>query len=200
MARNCRSGKHYPRNEGATSRKDFKRELNATKIGAAQGRGGYNGPIQLCATLQGTDKTETLSAEDNASDKELERESGLDEEDVMIGECGHRLKKIKLRPITTKDSDDELTTRINKHGNPEQSSAGESEDESPIVSEMTEREYVTMQIVAGATTAVALDNLMIDKYESDRSRREEEYQKGDNGSRETLLFLQAYRRPIACQG
>jgi hypothetical protein len=116
MARNCRSAKHYPRNEEATSRKDFKRELNATKIGAAQGRGGYNGPMQPCATLQGTDKTETLSAEDNALDKELERESGSDEEDVMIGECGHRLKKIKLRPITTKDSDDELTTRINKHG------------------------------------------------------------------------------------
>ena len=47
-----------------------------------------------------------------------------------------------------------------------------------------------MQIVAGATTAVALENLMIDRYESDRSKREEEYQKGDNGSRETLLFLQ----------
>lgn len=52
--------------------------------------------MQFCVTLQGTDKTETLSAEDNASDKELERESGSDEEDVMIGECGHRLKKIKL--------------------------------------------------------------------------------------------------------
>jgi hypothetical protein len=65
-------------------------------MGAAQGRGGYNGPMQFCVTLQGTDKTETLSAEDNASDKELERESGSDEEDVMIGECGHRLKKIKL--------------------------------------------------------------------------------------------------------
>ena len=47
-----------------------------------------------------------------------------------------------------------------------------------------------MQIVAGATTAVALGNLMIDRYESDRSKREEEYQKGDNGSRETPLFLQ----------
>jgi hypothetical protein len=58
------------------------------------------------------------------------------------------------------------------------------------VLEMTEGEYVTIQIVAGPTTAVALDNLMIDRYESDRSRREEEYQKGDNSSRETLLFLQ----------
>ena len=93
MARNCGSGKHYPRNEGATSRKDFKRELNATKIRAAQERGGYNGLMQLCATLQGTHKTETLSAEDNASDKELERESGSDEKDVMIRECEHRLKK-----------------------------------------------------------------------------------------------------------
>lgn len=88
--------------------------------------------------------------------KELERESGSDEEDVMIGECGHRIKKIKLRPITTKDSDDEITTRINKYGNPEQSSGGESEDKSPIVSEMTEGEYITMQIVTRATIAVAL--------------------------------------------
>jgi hypothetical protein len=190
MARNCCSRKHYPRNEGSTSRKDFKRELNVTKIGVAQERGSYNKPIQLCATLQGTDKTETLSAEDNALDKELERESGSDEENMMIGECGHCLKKIKLWLITTKDSDDELTTRINKHGNPEQISGGESEDESPIVSEMTEGEYVTMQIVTGATTAVALDNLMIDRYESNRSRREEEYQKGGNGSKGTLLFLQ----------
>jgi hypothetical protein len=131
LARNCK-GKGRPRQHAGK-----RGELNAT------GRGGYNGAMQLNATLQGL-------------------------EDTSQWEGSQGFEVVNYEEEVTESSS----------------------DESSFISEITETEYMKIQILSGTKTAQTLDEANAQRFHEKQKQIEKEY---DEGPQTYDRVLQAVR-------
>jgi Zinc knuckle/Retrotransposon gag protein len=174
MARNCRSGGRNPGRGGFQRGSQRRGELNAaTRRNPTQGRGGYNGPMQLCATLRTPSKRDeegtttdfesmTLSETDDewANDTPT---SDSDQEDHGPVTRTHKMRSYEEDPV-----DLPLEEFMNMTTNASKASTEailEQEDAEDILEELTEEELLQHYILSGLKTARELEKEFTDEWQ-----------------------------------